>query len=165
MQRLSLPPVRALRLPLRTLLGPGPDPLGRLQRAKTTSAPQSAEGPSAQSGGARSQDAAEQRQRQKQDQNQQQQQQHEAVDGVPDPLADADHASAPAGPKILNARVPGGGGGGGGGVGPLSPEQQREVDEHNAAFEKKHGRAARAEGDQVHKGFWRGEESGEGREK
>ncbi|KAK3688703.1 hypothetical protein B0T22DRAFT_440232 [Podospora appendiculata] len=45
----------------------------------------------------------------------------------------------------------------------LSAEQQAEVDAHNADFEKKHDKAQAAADDKVHKSFWSGQGSREGR--
>ena len=115
----------------------------------TTSAPKSAEKPSATSGGSRSKEAVETG--------------SSPTAGVmPDPLADGDargrtgggaplessqHAPAP--PKVDNAKIPGGNV-------KLSKEQQAEVDEHNRDFEAKHGLANPAGDDKVDKSFWSG---------
>ncbi|KAK0621866.1 hypothetical protein B0T17DRAFT_469694, partial [Bombardia bombarda] len=52
-------------------------------------------------------------------------------------------------PKILSASIPGNNP-------KLTEEQQKEVDAHNAEFEKKHGKATVAEDDKVDKNFWSG---------
>ncbi|KAI1635911.1 hypothetical protein F4809DRAFT_611811 [Biscogniauxia mediterranea] len=52
-------------------------------------------------------------------------------------------------PKIYNQAVPGTKSG-------LSEEQKREVEDHNASFEKRHDRASPAENDKVDKKFWQG---------
>ncbi|KAK1998120.1 hypothetical protein LX36DRAFT_656882 [Colletotrichum falcatum] len=59
-------------------------------------------------------------------------------------IADAKKTNPPQ-PKISNASV---------GSEKLTEEQQREVDEHNRDFEKKHDSAAPAEKDKVDKKFW-----------
>ncbi|KAK0742100.1 hypothetical protein B0T21DRAFT_360629 [Apiosordaria backusii] len=113
------------------------------------SSPKSAEQASAESGGSRSKDAVEK---------------GESPTGgfIPDQLAQGDAKGrtgggkplesshyAPAQPKISNASVPGN-------KPELTKEQQAEVDAHNAEFEKKHGRAAKAADDKVDKSFWSG---------
>lgn len=116
----------------------------------TTSSPKSAEGPSAQSGGARSKEAAETG--------------SSPTGGViPDGLAEGDARGRTGGgrplessrdpppqPKILNAAV-------NGGYDTLSDEQKAEVDEHNRDFDRKHDKAPPAAGDKVDKSFWSGE--------
>ncbi|KAK0670289.1 hypothetical protein QBC41DRAFT_345641 [Cercophora samala] len=67
--------------------------------------------------------------------------------GGGEPLESSHHP--PAQPKISNASVPGS-------KPNLTKEQQEEVDAHNAEFEKKHGRAAKADEDKVNKSFWSG---------
>lgn len=144
MQRLPLTlGVQALRTSPPTFrLRPSTPTLSFLRTA-TTSAPTSAEGPSAESGGSRSKSAS------------------EAASTVPDALADGDvrgrtgggepleaSANAPPKPKILNQAVTD--------RNNLTEEQQAEVDEHNRDFESKHDRAERAEQDKVDKKFWRG---------
>ncbi|OHF00786.1 hypothetical protein CORC01_03860 [Colletotrichum orchidophilum] len=59
-------------------------------------------------------------------------------------IADAKKTNPPQ-PKISNASVNGE---------KLTEEQQREVDEHNRDFEKKHDTAPTAEDDKVDKKFW-----------
>lgn len=117
-----------------------------------SSAPKSAEEPSATSGGSRSKEAVETG--------------SSPTGGViQDGLADGDARGCtgggrpldssvhpPAQPKISNASVPG--------ERPnLSPEQQAEVDEHNRDFENKHGKAEPAGDDKVDKSFWSGKGS------
>ena len=119
-------------------------------RYESTSSPKAAEKASAESGGSRSKDAAEQAA-------------SGPTDGiVPDALAsegakgrtgggeplESSHA-APAKPKIYNAAVHGG-------TANLTKEQQEEVDAHNKEVEKKHGKATPAESDKVDKSFWSG---------
>ncbi|EFQ36070.1 hypothetical protein CGRA01v4_06045 [Colletotrichum graminicola] len=65
-------------------------------------------------------------------------------------IADARKTNPPQ-PKISNASV---------GSEKLTEEQKREVDEHNADFEKKHDTAAPAEKDKVDKKFWSNRDSG-----
>lgn len=112
-----------------------------INRTYATSSPKEAEAASAQSGGSRSKDAVE-----------------AAADGDVDakgrtgggePLESS--VNPPAQPKVRNASVPLGKG-----KDALSPEQQEEVDRHNADFDKKHDRAASAAEDKVNKDFWRG---------
>ncbi|PFH62230.1 hypothetical protein XA68_14509 [Ophiocordyceps unilateralis] len=57
---------------------------------------------------------------------------------------------APSPPKVLNSRVAGVDA-----ARELSPEQRREVDEHNQAFEKKHDRGHIAPEYDVDKKFWK----------
>ncbi|KAI5921399.1 hypothetical protein F4810DRAFT_712653 [Camillea tinctor] len=52
-------------------------------------------------------------------------------------------------PKIHNQAIPGTTSG-------LTEEQKREVEEHNADFEKRHDRASPASDDKVDKKFWKG---------
>lgn len=68
--------------------------------------------------------------------------------GGGEPLSSS-HQSAPAQPKISNASVAGD-------KPKLTKEQQAEVDEHNRDFEKKHGKAEKAEDDKVNPKFWGG---------
>ncbi|KAH6857014.1 hypothetical protein B0I37DRAFT_88909 [Chaetomium sp. MPI-CAGE-AT-0009] len=117
-----------------------------------TSAPKSAQEPSATSGGSRSKEAVETGS-------------SPTAGPVPDGLAQGDvrgktgggpaldsSVHPPAQPKISNGSVPG--------ERPnLSPEQQAEVDEHNRDFEKKHGKAEAAGDDKVDKSFWSGKGS------
>jgi hypothetical protein len=56
---------------------------------------------------------------------------------------------APSKPKVDSFSVSGDGGAKG-----LSEEQQREVDEHNEAFDRKHDRGNTAADDKVDKKFW-----------
>lgn len=68
--------------------------------------------------------------------------------GGGEPLASSENAPAP--PKVNNASIPGEGDSN------LSKEQQKEVDEHNRDFDKKHDRASPAGEDKVDKEFWKG---------
>lgn len=106
----------------------------------TSSSPKEAEVASAQSGGSRSKDVA------------------ESAAGSGDARgrtgggeALESSANPPPRPKVRNASVPLGKG-----KEALSPEQQEEVDRHNADFDKKHDRAGSAAEDKVDKDFWRG---------
>jgi hypothetical protein len=123
-------------------------------RHTSTSSPKSAEGASAESGGSRSKSAAESSSQTSSDSNN--------PGAMPDSLSDHDmrgstgggkplesSQSAPKQPKVWNHSVSGSEPGKG-----LTEEQQREVDEHNADFEKKHDRASPAEDDRVDKSFW-----------
>lgn len=115
-------------------------------RTYATSAPKEAEQASAQSGGSRSKDAV--------DNNNNNKAAWDSTDakgrtGGGDPLEASENP--PPRPKIHNASVPGAG------PNKLTKEQQEEVDQHNAEFEKKHDRAASAEDDKVNKHFWRGQ--------
>ncbi|GKT51320.1 uncharacterized protein ColSpa_11501 [Colletotrichum spaethianum] len=65
-------------------------------------------------------------------------------------IADARKTNPPQ-PKISNASVAGE---------KLTEEQQKEVDEHNEDFEKKHDTAAPAEQDKVDKKFWSNRKGG-----
>ncbi|KAL2879279.1 hypothetical protein SGCOL_005405 [Colletotrichum sp. CLE4] len=65
-------------------------------------------------------------------------------------IADAKKTNPPQ-PKISNASVNGE---------KLTEEQQREVDEHNRDFEKKHDTAPSAEDDKVDKNFWSNRDGG-----
>ncbi|KAF4975491.1 hypothetical protein FZEAL_7722 [Fusarium zealandicum] len=67
---------------------------------------------------------------------------------------DASSDNAPPKPKVTNQSIPGD-------LDSLSEEQQREVDEHNRDFDKKHDRGNTAPGDKVDKNFWSGEGHGE----
>ncbi|KAK4443653.1 hypothetical protein QBC34DRAFT_416712 [Podospora aff. communis PSN243] len=115
----------------------------------TTSSPKEAEQASAESGGSRSKDAAEE---------------SSPTEGVvPDQLAEggakgrtgggkpleSSHAPPPK-PKIYNASVHGG-------TSEMTKEQKEEVDAHNREFEKKHGRGQPASKDKVNKSFWSGQ--------
>ncbi|KAK4205116.1 hypothetical protein QBC40DRAFT_271729 [Triangularia verruculosa] len=123
------------------------------------SSPKSAERASAESGGSRSKDAVERDAAQKGEgegsaesgagfiPDQLAQGGAKGRTGGGDPLESSHHP--PAQPKISNASVPGD-------KPNLSKEQQAEVDAHNAEFEKKHGRAAKANEDKVNKAFWSG---------
>ncbi|KAK5652216.1 hypothetical protein OQA88_10713 [Cercophora sp. LCS_1] len=122
-------------------------------RFYTTSSPKASEGPSAESGGSRSKDAAQSAGKQPSP--------TESV--VPDGLAEGDargrtgggkpldssHAPPPK-PKIYNSSVHGG-------TAKLTKEQQEEVDQHNREFEEKHGKAPSAAKDKVDKSFWSGQ--------
>ncbi|KAK4173366.1 hypothetical protein QBC36DRAFT_245636 [Triangularia setosa] len=119
------------------------------------SSPKSAEKASAQSGGSRSKDAVEKDAAEKGDSSsgagfvpdQLAQGGAKGRTGGGEPLESSHHP--PAQPKISNASVPGN-------KPNLSKEQQAEVDAHNAEFDKKHGRAAKASDDKVNKSFWSG---------
>ncbi|KAK1625350.1 hypothetical protein BDP81DRAFT_452822 [Colletotrichum phormii] len=65
-------------------------------------------------------------------------------------IADAKKTNPPQ-PKISNASVNGE---------KLTEEQQREVDEHNRDFERKHDTAPSAEDDKVDKKFWSNRDGG-----
>lgn len=115
----------------------------------TSSSPKEAENASAHSGGSRSKDAAESA--------------PDAGDaaakgrtGGGEPLNSS--VNPPPRPKVNNASVPLGKG-----KDALTPEQQEEVDRHNADFEKKHDRASSAAEDKVDKDFWRGSGGRDGR--
>jgi hypothetical protein len=120
------------------------------RRYAATSSPKEAEQASAESGGSRSKDVAEER--------------SSPTGGVvPDKLAEggakgrtgggepleSSHAPPPK-PKIYNASVHGG-------TSKMTKEQQEEVDAHNREFEKKHGRGQPASKDKVNKSFWSGQ--------
>lgn len=116
-------------------------------RAYATSSPKEAEAASAQSGGSRSKDAAESAA-------------GDAGDagnlgatrgrtGGGEPLESS--VNPPPRPKVRNASVPLGKG-----KDALSPEQQEEVDRHNADFDKRYDRAESAAEDKVDKDFWKG---------
>jgi hypothetical protein len=140
-------------------------PITSLRNA-STSAPKSAEGASAESGGSRSKSAAES----------QSSSSTSASNGanpgaMPDSLSDGDMRGrtgggkpldaslhAPAQPKVWNHAVSGKKPGEG-----LTEEQQAEVDEHNRDFEKKHDRAnLTSEDDRVDKSFWGKRDGGSG---
>lgn len=134
--------VRRTTLPART-------PALSTLRFTSTSAPKSAEGASAQSGGSRSKTAAENA---KSSSN---------TNAMPDSLSDGEmrgrtgggeplaaSKNAPSPPKVDNSKVPSGKNKG------LTEEQQKEVDEHNKDFEAKHDRANPAEDDKVDQEFW-----------
>lgn len=53
-------------------------------------------------------------------------------------------------PKVMNQSVPGAKPG-------LTEEQKREVENHNADFDKRHDRSSKAPDDQVNKKFWQGD--------
>ena len=143
----------------------------------TSSSPKSAEDASAQSGGSRSKEAVEtgssptagQIPNAPEGKNKSNKSKSStsstdsAKFAIPDALANGDargrtgggeplsssHQSAPPKPKISNASVPG--------ENPkLTKEQQAEVDAHNRDFEKKHGKAEKAEDDKVNPKFWGG---------
>lgn len=118
------------------------------RRTYASSSPKEAEGPSAQSGGSRSKDAA-----------QDTTTDNSNIDGLADSSAKgrtgggeplSSSSNPPPKPKITNASVPGEG------RDKLTKEQQEEVDRHNADFDKKHDRASAAGEDKVDKGFWSG---------
>ncbi|KAK0642052.1 hypothetical protein B0T16DRAFT_420948 [Cercophora newfieldiana] len=144
--RSSMPPVTSARLSATHHLPAAA--AGR--RYGTTSSPKEAENASAESGGSRSKDAAEQA--------------SGSTEGVvPDALAqgeakgrtgggeplESSHAPPPR-PKIYNASVHGG-------TSKMTKEQKDEVDRHNEEFEKKHGRGQPASEDKVNKSFWSGQ--------
>lgn len=129
----------------------------------STSAPKESEGPSAESGGSRSKDAAAA---------------NRATNSTADPATagidtlaersakgqtgggeplESTSENAPPKPKISNASVPGTSG-----MDELTDEQRREVEEHNRDFEKRHDRAGPAADDKVHKDFWSGGGTREG---
>ncbi|EJT75376.1 hypothetical protein GGTG_05313 [Gaeumannomyces tritici R3-111a-1] len=124
----------------------------------TTSAPKESEGPSAESGGSRSKDAA------AANSNNSDSTADPATAGIDtlaersakgqtgggDPL-ESTSENAPPKPKISNASVPGNSG-----MDTLTEEQRREVEQHNRDFEKRHDRATPAEKDKVNKEFWSG---------
>jgi hypothetical protein len=68
---------------------------------------------------------------------------------------DSSSANAAPKPKISNLSVPGNDG-----AKDLSPEQRKEVEEHNKDFEAKHDTSPPAPGDKVDKQFWTGETRG-----
>ncbi|KAK4118873.1 hypothetical protein N657DRAFT_650845 [Parathielavia appendiculata] len=127
---------------------PSPD----AAESSTSSAPDAAEKASAQSGGSRSKESVETGS-------------SPTAGAIPDALAEGDargrtgggqplesSVEPPPQPKISNASVPG--------ERPnLTAEQQREVDEHNREFEKKHGRADPAGDDKVDSSYWSGKGS------
>ena len=118
-----------------------------LYRPYATSGPKKAEEASAQSGGSRSMDA----------------ETKDTGGGLNDSLSDPEPVkgrtgggeplkaskNAPPQPKIHNASVPGNGEG-------LTEEQKKEVEKHNAEFDKKHDRAAPASEDKVDDKYWTG---------
>lgn len=112
------------------------------RRTYVTSAPKEAEKASAQSGGSRSKDAAENKSAWNSTDAQGRTGGGDALEASENP---------PPRPKIHNASVPGSG------PNKLTKEQQEEVDRHNAEFEKKHDRASSAEDDKVNKNFWKGQ--------
>ncbi|TLS23690.1 uncharacterized protein PpBr36_06607 [Pyricularia pennisetigena] len=133
--------------------------------ASTSSAPKSAEGPSAQSGGSRSKDAAEAAEASGDKPS------SSASSSAADPetagidsLSERDalgrtgggkplessSENAPRPPKVNNASIPGDG------QNKLSKEQKREVEQHNREFEERHDRASPASKDKVNKSFWSG---------
>ncbi|KAL8375848.1 hypothetical protein RB595_007123 [Gaeumannomyces hyphopodioides] len=136
----------------------------------TTSAPKESEGPSAESGGSRSKDAAEDAVAVAAANGNSNSTTDPATAGI-DTLAErsakgqtgggepleSTSENAPPKPKISNASVPGNSG-----MDSLTEEQRREVEEHNRDFEKRHDRATPAKEDQVHKDFWSGGGTREG---
>lgn len=112
-------------------------------RTYATSAPKEAEEASAQSGGSRSKDAAAK--------NNSAWNSTEAKGRTGGGESLEASENPPPRPKIHNASVPGSG------PNKLTKEQQEEVDQHNAEFEKKHDRASSAEDDKVDKNFWKGQ--------
>lgn len=124
-------------------------PFFRARRTYVSSSPKEAEGPSAQSGGSRSKDAAEQATDDSSHTSGMADSPAKGRTGGGEPLSSS--SNPPPKPKITNASVPGEG------RDKLTKEQQEEVDRHNAEFEKKHDRASAAGEDKVHKGFWQGE--------
>lgn len=147
--RRSIPSLRAgTALPTTTATRP----YSNSNSGKTSSAPKSAEEPSATSGGSRSKEAVETGS-------------SPTAGPIPDQLAEGDargktgggaplesSRDAPSPPKVNNAAVHGG-------KANLSKEQQAEVDEHNRDFENKHGKAEPAADDRVDKSFWSGKGS------
>lgn len=138
-----------------------------LRNTYATSSPKAAEKASAQSGGSRSKDAAS-----KKDPTEDAaiKEDTSAYDnsnaawnsteakgrtGGGDPLEASENP--PPRPKILNASIPGSG------PNKLTKEQQEEVDQHNADFEKRPDRAGQASDDKVDGAFWKGQ-SGHGKE-
>ena len=149
LSRRQMPSARTTLAPQVATTHPLPSAHTRPYSGKTTSAPKSAEEPSATSGGSRSKEAVETGS-------------SPTAGPLPDTLAEGDARGrtgggaplksskhAPAQPKISNGSVPGG-------KVKLSKEQQAEVDEHNRDFEAKHGKAAPAGNDKVDKSFWSG---------
>ncbi|KLU84639.1 hypothetical protein MAPG_03679 [Magnaporthiopsis poae ATCC 64411] len=125
----------------------------------STSAPKESEGPSAESGGSRSKDAAEAANRTTTNSTADPttagidtlaERSAKGQTGGGEPL-ESTSENAPPKPKISNASVPGNSG-----MDKLTDEQRREVEEHNRDFEKRHDRAGPAAGDKVHKDFWSG---------
>lgn len=138
--------------------------LASLRHNASTSAPKSAEGASAESGGSRSKSASAAG-------ADDDTSSHTTAEpgGVPDSLADGSDMrgrtgggkplessrSAPWPPKVWNHNVAGGEPGK-----DLTGEQREEVESHNAEFERKHDRANKAEDDRVDKSFWGDREAG-----
>lgn len=123
-------------------------PIFYARRTYASSSPKEAEGPSAQSGGSRSKDAAEDATADSSNTNGLADPPAKGRTGGGEPLSSS--SNPPPKPKITNASVPGEG------RDRLTKEQQEEVDRHNAEFEKKHDRASAAGEDKVDKGFWQG---------
>ncbi|QBZ60668.1 hypothetical protein PoMZ_07610 [Pyricularia oryzae] len=131
--------------------------------ASTSSAPKSAEGPSAQSGGSRSKDAAEAAEARGDKPSSSSSSADPETAGI-DSLSERDalgrtgggkplessSENAPPPPKVNNSSIPGDG------RDKLSKEQKQEVDEHNREFEERHDRASPASKDKVNKSFWSG---------
>ncbi|TLD32953.1 hypothetical protein PspLS_01160, partial [Pyricularia sp. CBS 133598] len=133
--------------------------------ASTSSAPKSAEGPSAQSGGSRSKDAAEAAEASgdKPSSSSYSAEADPETAGI-DSLSERDalgrtgggkplessSKNAPPPPKVNNSSIPGDG------RDKLSKEQKQEVEEHNREFEERHDRASPASKDKVNKSFWSG---------
>ena len=149
LSRRQMPSARTTLAPQVATTHPLPSAHTRPYSGKTTSAPKSAEEPSATSGGSRSKEAVETGS-------------SPTAGPLPDTLADGDARGrtgggaplsssrhAPPQPKISNGSVPGG-------KVKLNKEQQAEVDEHNRDFEAKHGKAGPAGDDKVDKSFWSG---------
>lgn len=133
--------------------------LPALRKTYATSAPKAAEKASAQSGGSRSKDATEDaaiKEDTRADNSNAAWDSTEAKGrtGGGDPLQASENP--PPRPKILNAQIPGSG------PNKLTKEQQEEVDQHNAEFEKRMDRASTASDDKVDKAFWKGQD-GHGR--
>ncbi|KAK4677888.1 hypothetical protein QC764_302770 [Podospora pseudoanserina] len=146
----ATPMSRRLAFPVITGVRPG-------RSYSDVSSPKAAEQASAESGGSRSKEAIEQDAVQKGERegssgagfvpDQLAQGGAKGRTGGGEPLESSHHP--PAQPKISNSSVPGN-------KPNLTKEQQEEVDAHNAEFEKKHGRAAKANDDKVNKAFWSG---------
>lgn len=138
----------------------GARPLATTRTYGTTSSPESAQGPSAESGGSRGKQATEEHQ-----ESRDSAQDPRGGNVLPDGLAEGDvrgrtgggepldsSRAAPPQPKIYNASVHAG-------TADLTKEQKAEVDAHNREFEDKHGRGVSAGEDKVNKGFWSGKGS------
>lgn len=151
MNRLALrirgPQLRALPISTRATAAITAFPI----RQYASSAPKEAESASAQSGGSRSKDAAEEHGELETGENPNADRLAgkgaKGRTGGGEALSSSEHP--PAQPKINNASVPGE-------KKKLSKEQQEEVDQHNKEFDEKHDRASPAAEDKVDKQFWKG---------